>query len=131
MVATGELGVDQRADVAGELLELGRLRRIGAEVALGVAHGSRLQRGVEAELAPRADDELGAAAADVDDQGPVGSRAVDTGAAVGEPRLLAPAEDPRVEREALAQLARKASPFEASRTALVASAATRSAPRSS
>ena len=59
---------DQRADVVGELLELGRLGRVVGDVALGVADGARLQRGVEADLGPVADHELGRAAADVDDE---------------------------------------------------------------
>ena len=67
-----ELGVDQPAHVAGQLLQLAGVGRVGAQVALGVAHGARLKRGVEADLAARADDQLGGAAADVDHQGAVG-----------------------------------------------------------
>ena len=55
----------------------GRPRRVHAahpasagrrEVALGVAHDARLRRDVEAHLVGAADDELGRAAADVDDE---------------------------------------------------------------
>ena len=75
------------------------------QVALGVADDAGLKRGVEDDLAPRADDELGRAAADVDHQGAIDAagRPAD-GAAVGEPRLLGAVEDPGVEREALAKL---------------------------
>ena len=100
----GELGVDQAADVGGELLELGGVGRVAGQVALGLAHRAGLQRGEEAELVLRADDQLGAAAADVDHEAALGRGPAERGSAVGQPGLLAAAEDARVEREALAQL---------------------------
>ncbi len=57
------------AGVRGELLELLGRRRVGVDVALAHAHHAGLQRDVEAGGVVVADDELGGAAADVDDHG--------------------------------------------------------------
>ena len=53
----------QRAHGAGAVGELARLRRIEMEIALGVADGAELEARVEA-----VDDQLGGAAADVEDE---------------------------------------------------------------
>ena len=66
--------LDQCADVGGQRLELERGRRVAGDVALGVADDAGLQRGVEGDLLAGADDQLGRAAADVDDQGRLGGR---------------------------------------------------------
>ena len=66
--AAGDRGLDQAADVGGERFQLDRGRRVGGDVALGVADDAGLQRGVEGDLVAGADDQLGRAAADVDDQ---------------------------------------------------------------
>ena len=100
----GDRGLDQRAGVGGERLELEGGGGVGGDVALGVADDACLQRGVEVDPVPVADDQLGRAAADVDhehglDRGPFGG-----GADVGQPGLLLAVEDPRREREPLAQL---------------------------
>ena len=52
-----------------ERLELLGPRRVGVDVPLAVANDAELQRGVELRLRPGADDQLGRAAADVDDEG--------------------------------------------------------------
>ena len=49
----GDRALDQVADVGGEVLELVRVRRVGAQVALGLADRARLERGVEVDLARR------------------------------------------------------------------------------
>ena len=102
--AAADRGLDQAADVGGEGFELDRGRRVGGDVALAVADDAGLQRGVEGDLVAGADDQLGRAAADVDDQGRLGRGLLRGGAEVGEPRLLLAVEDPGREREALAQL---------------------------
>ena len=118
---------------AASCLELAGLGRVVGDVALGVAHGARLQRGVKADLGAVADDQLGRAAADVDDERPAAGVALGDGAEVGQPRLLGAVEDLGVEREALAQLGEEHRRVLASRTALVAIATTarRRAPRRS
>ena len=55
-------------------------------------------------FSPRADDQLGRAAADVDDQRRTRGHVLRGGAEVGEPRLLLAVEDARREREPLPQL---------------------------
>ncbi len=98
------------------------------QVALGVAHRARLKRGVEPDLAPEPTTSsvlpppMSTTRVASDRRPPANA------AAVGEPRLLGSVEDPGVEREALAKLGEERAPFSASRTALVAIAATRSAP---
>ena len=77
------------------------------DVPLGVPHGAGLERDVEADLIAGADDELGRAAADVDDQHAISVRPPRACAQIREPRLLRAAQHLRVEREALAQLARE------------------------
>ncbi len=73
-------------------------------MALGVANDAGLQRGVEGDLLSPADDQLGRAAADVDDQRrPLGG-VLGGGAEVGEVRLFGAVEDASGEVEALAQL---------------------------
>ena len=95
---------EEPAGVGGEALQPGGVRRVGGEVALGVADHPGLERGVEGDLLAGPDDQLGRAAADVDDQsragrGPFGGRAP-----VGEVRLLVAVEDLGRKVEALAQL---------------------------
>ena len=70
----GDRSLDRAADVGGERLQLGRGGRVGGDVALGVADDAGLQRGVEGDLLAGADDQLGRAAADVDDQGRLAGR---------------------------------------------------------
>ncbi len=53
--------------LGGERLEPLLRRRVVVEVALGLAHDAGLRRDVELDLAVASDDELGRAAADVDD----------------------------------------------------------------
>ena len=75
----GNLGgrrLDRAAQVAGQRLELERGRRVGGDVALGVADDPGLEGDVEGDLGAGADDQLGRAAADVDHQGRLGRRAV-------------------------------------------------------
>ena len=96
--------LDQGANVGGQRLQLERGRRVGGDVALAVADDAGLQRGVEGDLLAGADDQLGRAAADVDDQGRLAGRVLGGGAEVGEARLLLAVEHPGREREALAQL---------------------------
>ena len=98
-----------RADVLGQRTQLARRRRVGREVALGVAHDAGLRRDVEAHLVAAADDELGRAAADVDDERRrrVAGRALARRAAEGQPRLLVAADDARVEPVALGAHARE------------------------
>ena len=74
--------------------------------------------------------DLGRAAADVDRPGSARGGALGGGAAVGEPRLLLAVEHAGREAKRSRSSATKAAPLEASRTALVAIAATVSAPRS-
>ncbi len=56
------------AHVGDQLVHLGRVRGIGAQVALGLAHHPGLGGDVKAHLGPAADDHLGGAAPDVEDQ---------------------------------------------------------------
>ena len=65
----GDRLLDQLADVGGEVLELVGVGRVRVQVALGMADRPGLQRGVEADLLAGADDQLGRAAADVEDEG--------------------------------------------------------------
>ena len=120
-----------RADVFGEGAQLVAGRRVGGEVALGVADDAGLGRDVEAHLAavpttssveppPTSMTSVGVG---------VAGRALARRAAKGQPRLLVAGDDPRVEPVALvARVARKSSPLAASRTALVSTATARSAP---
>ena len=96
--------LDQAADVGGERFHLAGAWRVAADVALGVADDPGLERVVEGDLAAGADDQLGRAAADVDDQGRLGGQSLGGGAEVGGAGLLLAVEDAGREREALAQL---------------------------
>ena len=66
---------DRALHVGGERRELLGRRRVGVQVALGVAHDADLGGHVEGDLAALADHELGRAAADVDHQQPARRRA--------------------------------------------------------
>ena len=101
----GQFCVDQRAHVACQRIQLRRVGRVGPQVALRVANGPGLKGGVEADLAPGADHQLGRAAADVDHQGAVRRRRpLGEGAEIDEPRLLGSVEDAGVELETLPKL---------------------------
>ncbi len=80
------------------------------EVALGVADDPGLQGAVPLGFAALADDHLGRAAADVDDQRRDLGRVLRSRAQVSEPRLFVAAEHPGREREALAQLGDEGGP---------------------
>ena len=60
---------ERGADIAGELLKLLWGGGIAVDVALAHAHHAGVEGDVKARAAPRADDELGRAAADIDDHG--------------------------------------------------------------
>ena len=66
---SGEPGEQRVGGVLGERLQLLGTRRIRVDVALAHAHDAGVQRHVEACAAFDADDELGGAAADIDDDG--------------------------------------------------------------
>ena len=96
--------VDQVADVVGEFLELVGLGRVRGQMALGMADRPGLQRGVEVDLAPAADDQLGRAAADVEDEDRLVAGALRGRPQVGQVGLLLAGQKPGVEVEALPQL---------------------------
>ncbi len=100
-------------------------RRIGVQVALGLANDAGLVGDVEGHLAAGPDHELGRAAADVDHErrGSVGRVALAGGAEEREPRLLVPGQDVRLEPPARRRRPpANSAPLAASRTALVSTA---------
>ena len=93
MLATSS---DEPADRRGR-------RRVGVDVALGLAHDPGLGGDVEADRAAAPDDELRRAAADVDDeQFALVARSLARGPGEGQRGLLVAADRARVEAEALA-----------------------------
>ena len=113
-LVVGQPVEERAADVGAERLKLVGAGRVGVDVALAHAHDAGGQRDVEAGGARDADDELGGAAADVDDDGGlrVGVCAVVSGPAghgaeERELRLFLAAEHARVELEVLAHALRR------------------------
>ena len=91
---------DGGARVECKVLELRGGRRVGVDVALAHAHDADVQGDVKAGGAPEADDELGGAAADVDDDGGLGGgRTTGHGAEKGELRLFGAGEDAGIKVE--------------------------------
>ena len=111
---------EQPADVEDERLGVAGLERVRAREALREPHAADVEAGVKRQPGGVADDDLGRAAAEIDDDRRLQERAARRDAAEREQRLFLAREQTRRQAEALLDAVQELGPLPASRTALVA-----------